>query len=461
MTLPYPVVDQRPLDEAGRRKLLGMRVGSRTRAAQDLPRPSTHEVLILGTNGQYRLGTGFGLSDEEIIKADHVSIVDVSRDKQVPVDLAIPSRDADGFQVMVTFVCTVTDPLVVVKEGINAQSALLSYLKGHHKIVHLGLPYRLAEINEVRIDVEAEIRAIATIAPPVLPGMLISVASVEVATPTELAAFQQKLRDLENTHTLDSLQQGYTQNLDQGQRQYENDMSRAQQDHELRLDEEKARFENAKALVQQQHAHTLAAGGLRNQQELDQSHLLFQNATARAQQEHAHQLADQDHRHTLSLREATNDFALRELEKATAVMGTDPQLALQYAFQAGELNARDLAAGWQGREDRRHDDVQRDRDRQHEIRMLELKWDRETKMRAESDATEEQRFIRAIRADLVRDLIKKGYLETIDPETLAGELLGDLTAGPGAAKAGLPRGNNGVPADPEEDGPSVREEDGD
>jgi hypothetical protein len=446
---PYPIISQRPLDAASRRKLLGMQVGSRFRTGSDIPRTDSHELLVYKVNGKYRPDNGFGLSHEDVVNATHVVVVDMTRDRQVLVELPIASSDSETFRVMVTFTCTVTDPLVVIREGVKAYPALLTYLKSHNKIVQLGLGYPLAEVNEVRIDVDAEIQALATIRPPVLPGMLVSVASVEVAEPIDLAEFRRSLRDLQNTHTLDSARQGYSQDLDQGDRAYKNEMAEAQQKHDLHLDIGRHQHANEMAHTQQDHDYLLAAQEQTHAQILGLKKTQFENALATAQQQH-----------DLALRAKTNAFALEQLKKASSVIGTDPQLALHFAFQAGAMNERELVAGLQTHQDKQHDDDQRRLDREHAIRVFELQWDRETERQKDSESSEEQRFIRGIRAELVRDLIKKGYLDSIDPETLATDLLGELTAGPSAAKPELP-GGGGNSVGQHEDPPSVREEDGD
>ena len=636
MAQPYPIIDQRPLDAAGRRKLLGMNMGSKTRAQAEVPRPSAHEQLVYRVGNRYRRDKGLGLSHDEVVNATHVSVVDMSRDKQVLVSMPIASRDAKEFQIDVTFICTVTDPEVVVEEGIDAPSALLSYLKSHHKVVRLGLDYLLSQINDVRVDVGAEIEALATIRPPTLPGLLIALASVEVATPGVVAALQDKIRDLEHTHTLNSLQQGYTQNLDQdrqkyeyekaqsqqahdqhldqgrrehanetahaqqqhdqvlqaeveqhkqeldqgktqyenaksvtqqrheqvldearkqyenamalGQRQheyllavegqrydqgldhsrreyehaaaliqqqndhqhaveggrqerdldqeklqYENAKSVAQQQHEQDLDEARKQYENAAALAQRRYEHTaavleqqndhqLAVEGGRQERDLDQEKLQYENAKSVAQQQLAHRMAAESQQHALTLQGQMSDHALREMEKAAEVLKTDPQSALQYAFHAGEIKAGELAASRQAEldrqraeEQRRLDqeraDEQRRRDQEHEERKLQLQWDREFQLRADTQAVEHQRFVRAIRVELLRDLSKRGYLDMVDPEAFATELLGDLTTSTTEAASQLPNeatpqlpsgdGHGASPADQASDGLSVREEDGD
>src|SRR5512146_949281 len=263
MTEPYPVGEERPLDGTNRRRLLGMSIGGKARSSQELPTTTAHEVLVYRVGGRFRLADGLGLAHEDVVNATHVSSVDMTHDRQVVVELPIPSRDSQMFHVLVTFTCTVTEPLVVVEKGVSARDGLLSYLKSHHEIVHLGLRYPLTEINEVRSDVEAEVTSLAAIRPPALPGMFVALASVEVASPAELTEFHQKVLGLQQTHTLDSMEQGYLQNLHQERQGYENEKAAVQQQHEQALDAERTKYENAKTAAQQQQEHLLAIAGQR------------------------------------------------------------------------------------------------------------------------------------------------------------------------------------------------------
>jgi hypothetical protein len=434
MTEPYPVGVERPLDATSRRKLLGMSIGGKSRSSRELPTTTPHEVLVYRVGGRFRLDEGLGLSHEDVVNASHVSSVDMTHDKQVVVEIPIPSRDSEMFHLLVTFMCTVTEPLLVVERGINAEHGLLTYLKSHHEIVHLGLKYPLAEINEVRIDAEAEITSLASIRPPALPGMFVTLASVEVATPTELIEFHQKLRGLQRSHTLESVEQGYQQNLEQGRREYENETALTQQRHEHDLDHERTTYENQKAFTQQDHEQLL---GFKSQ------------------------------RHDLSSRQLASEFARQEMLRARELLGTDPLAALQYALHAGRMDEREYAAELQADADRQRAIEQRRADQAHDESMLQLQWDQEAKLRAEHKAEENQNFVRAIKLELLRDLGKRGYLDTIDPETLATELLGELTTGSSSAPASaqLPAAdaNRAAPVAPAPAGdrPSVREEDGD
>ncbi|MCY1145783.1 hypothetical protein OWR29_47980, partial [Actinoplanes sp. Pm04-4] len=131
-------------------------------------------------------------ADEQVVQATHVSLVDMRRDAPVVTRLEIPSRDQSTFEVLVTFTCTVTDPIAVVRGGVNAEEALLGHLKAHNRIFELGLDYPLAEINEVRRLVSAQVKAYLTIRPPTVPGMSVAIKSVEITSPELIARYEQE-----------------------------------------------------------------------------------------------------------------------------------------------------------------------------------------------------------------------------------------------------------------------------
>lgn len=117
----YPITGGGPLEPAPKRGFLGL--GRRYRDGSEVPKADAHQVLVYRVDGDYLVDRGrLGSSDEQVVNATHVSVVDMRRSAQVVVELPIPSRDASDFMMRVTFACTVTDPLVVVREGINAAS---------------------------------------------------------------------------------------------------------------------------------------------------------------------------------------------------------------------------------------------------------------------------------------------------------------------------------------------------
>lgn len=183
MSKPYPVVVQRPLAQTRKRGPLGLL--PRKREAHELPTVSAHEVMVYRVDGKYHLDTGQGrLSDQPVVEASHVSVVDLRRNTPVTVLLPIPSAEASEFTVEVTFVCTVTDPVEIVAEGLtDAGLALRAHLRKHRQIFELGLDHRLKDVNTVRRNASAQVFAYITERPLRLDGMTVELESVQVRTP--------------------------------------------------------------------------------------------------------------------------------------------------------------------------------------------------------------------------------------------------------------------------------------
>ncbi|MFC4854540.1 hypothetical protein [Actinophytocola glycyrrhizae] len=201
MTVPYPIVDQRSLAPVPPKRLLGPK---RTRGIEEIPQTAAGQRLIYRIDGDFLLdNSALPLDSTSVLDATHVSVVDVSSDVEVFVELDIPSKDADKFTMRLTFVCTVTDPIAVVRQGSpSAASALRAYIKSHHRIFELGLDYPLAEINTARLKLNAQVKAFTTVEPPTIVGVSVELASVEVLTPTEVSEFEQSMRQQEQHHRI-------------------------------------------------------------------------------------------------------------------------------------------------------------------------------------------------------------------------------------------------------------------
>jgi hypothetical protein len=182
--MTYPIVDMRELHLPGRtgRWKLG------PRARVDIPRPREgHFALVYKVNNRFVLDHGrLRPRDNDVINASQVSVVDLSRQKQVEVELLVPSQDRSFFIVLVTFACTVDDPVAVVQGGIiDPGPILLIYLKSHHGYGQMGLGFPIAEVDEARRYINAQLDAYATVSGPVIEGMRVTMTSVEVRTPPQ------------------------------------------------------------------------------------------------------------------------------------------------------------------------------------------------------------------------------------------------------------------------------------
>lgn len=167
----------------------------RTEQVRDMSRIPRSDV---NQQRVYRVGADFVRDDgdpQTLLEATQVALVDVSRDVVVPVVLSIPARDSGSFEVRVTFVCTVDDPVRVVRAGLtDLGGALEGYLRRHPRVFELGLDFDLEEINPARRRITAQVTAYTIASPPVCPGVRVELASVEIPTPEQVETVKETLR---------------------------------------------------------------------------------------------------------------------------------------------------------------------------------------------------------------------------------------------------------------------------
>ncbi|ONH60792.1 hypothetical protein CcI49_09345 [Frankia sp. CcI49] len=424
MSTGYPLVEERALDPARRRGLIHRQ---RTRSGEDLPRPSAHQVLVYRVDGEYVPDPAkLGRDHTTVVDASHVSVVDLQHDAQVTVRLAIPSAEASDFPVLVTFACTVHNAVTVVREGIrSAAAALETYLRGHRRIFELGLNASASQINEVRRDVNAQIRAFTTLRPPVIPGLAVTLVSVEVLTPAELAELARKRRDLRDTHMLDADQLQLNQLLD---------LERASGESRLR--------------------------GLRQEQEqtLDAANARFQHLSVIEQLRHHKQVAVERQHAELGLDEARRDHLLSEVRRTAEAVASDSRTATLLAHLNGELSAGEFAERLRLEEAHREavarEEAERSRAelemlrqerraedervrRENEQRRLERRDDaqlesqlaREDRRRAEDYARADAKRAIEVKLEILREFAKRGHFDLVNVnlDRLVGELVPSTT----------------------------------
>jgi hypothetical protein len=185
-TPAYPIVAQYELDDPERRGPLGL---VKRRKLEDIPKIKPHEVLVWRVGGRYIVDRReLRAHDDTVVRASSVSVVSVRPDTEVEVSFKIDSQDAAEFTVKVTFICSVLDPVVVVRDGqVNAADALIAYLRGYQDLFNLGLEHPIKEINKVRTEMAIQVKSYMTLRPPKIPGMTITSATVQIETPTVLA----------------------------------------------------------------------------------------------------------------------------------------------------------------------------------------------------------------------------------------------------------------------------------
>jgi hypothetical protein len=183
---PYPIVAQYELDDPERKGPLGL---VKRRKLEDIPKIKPHEVLVWRVGGRYIVDRReLRAGHDTVVRASSVSVVSVRPDTEVEVSFKIDSQDAAEFTVRVTFICSVLDPVVVVRDGqVNAADALIAYLRGYQDLFNLGLEHPIKAINKVRTEMAIQVKSYMTLRPPNISGMTITSATVQIETPTVLA----------------------------------------------------------------------------------------------------------------------------------------------------------------------------------------------------------------------------------------------------------------------------------
>nr|BFE63948.1 hypothetical protein GCM10020063_084740 [Dactylosporangium thailandense] len=414
MSRPYPIIESRVLTKAEKSRWFSRR----SRRADEIPRPSAHESLV------YRVGNDFILDedrmspvDERVVNATNVCVVDTSRDALVTVQFTIPSEDASHFDVFVTFTCTVTDPALVVKGGVNAVSSLTGHLKAHHRIFELGLDYKLTDVNDVRRMVSAQVRAYLTHVPARVPGLQVRFANVEVSSPKSLIDFESKRRDTDFAHQLDIYELEHLQRKETQTARHGAHLQRGRHSLDLELDGDT-------------HAHGQRKSRLDLELDEEQHASTLRQARADTAQE-------------LWLVHQRNEAARAEFEANAEMINGDPKRALLAAYAAGQLDAQGLSAGLKALDDSareatlqealakrdetlalqeaglkaegaRHSWSAEDRRQTREFDQRRLDQEREERLEDKREAREDARLLQERQFEMAKHLAAQGHFNTSD-----------------------------------------------
>lgn len=300
----YPIVDSVSLSRPQRSGLLGLRKPSRSPA--EMLRPGEgHHVLVYRVDGEYVLDDASLDSRHDIvIRASHVTVVDTQRNAPIIVQLSIPARQSQSFAVKVTFGCTVVDPLIVVRQGLkDLQQLLTSYLLSYYNVMQMGLDFTIEQINEVRHSVHDELTAYQTVSPPLIDGLEIVMASVEVLTPRRMAERHEEELRQQDEHLLK--------------------MGKLLKDTQHELAAEWAR--NARLELERQNRH----GGER--QDLDHEQLLAEERQSHdrklgvGKHEHERQLAAAEQSASLARQRELNEFRREEVTRHLEAFGANAE----------------------------------------------------------------------------------------------------------------------------------------
>jgi hypothetical protein len=352
----YPIVDSVSLSRSQRSGLLGMRKPSRSPA--EMVRPGEgHHVLVYRVDGEYVLDdASLDSRHDTVVRASHVTVVDTQRNAPIIVQLSIPARQSQSFEVRVTFGCTVVDPLVVVRQGLkDPQQLLTSYLLSYYNVMQMGLDYTVEQINEVRHSVHDELTAYQTVSPPLIDGLEIVMASVEVVTPKRVAERDDEELRQQDEHILK--------------------MSRLLKETQHQLAEERSR--NARLELERQHRQ----GGER----LDLDH---EEEMAEQRQRHGHKLGAGDHEYerrlaaddqtaSLARQQELNEFRREEVARHLEAFGGNATTSLYGEYIDGGMTQREIADMLRGDRERQALEARDLEKAEREDRAAERQFERE------------------------------------------------------------------------------------
>ncbi|MFF7965171.1 hypothetical protein ACFZC3_07360 [Streptomyces sp. NPDC007903] len=410
---PYPVVSTRTLEPPAARGWRGM--GTARRERSELPRLEPHQVAVFRVGEDWVESHGdLDLRSETAVRSTSVAVVDRRRDVPVEAMITVPSADGTDCAVRARFRCTAEDAVELMREGgpSDASDALVSYLQGCPALVGEYVPHGDAQLAEVTKRICANVTAFALAQPPRLPGMAVELVSVDLLSPDQLRALQQRLAELEFQRQRDAVEQAVTQEritreqehqqqLALLNQQHQEELQRREQEAELNLAEQRAAYEREQ--------EALDAG----QEERFGSRFALWRAYRRKEVT-AEQLADRLGSAERDVREAEErrDETERALqERLDKLLREDLRIETERADRRWEVKRqeklRELEAN---REERQRRDQQR----------------REDALRKESDDRQRADRIREMRFELYKRLVHEGHTATmpIDMQRLLEELLG-------------------------------------
>jgi hypothetical protein len=358
----YPIITQKVLPPVPKSGFLGLR--SRSRDSSEIPSPTAGEVLVLRSGGRHVLDSGrLRLDDEIVLEATHVSVVDMTENKQIRVELSIPSAEGGEFTVFVDFTCRVHDPVVVVEAGLgDIHDFLAAYLRAHDDVFKVGAKYKLADFLSVR----AELRAYNHYLPVQLSGMTAALGNVEIPAPPEVKEFLGKVvrDDLDHQDRLAGLA-----------RDGKYDRAHAVEETETRL-------------------HRLKLEVLGTEQELNK---LLSDRLKEEQRERDEEAAlAAAHRK----RDAETTFGIDQAAKVTAAVGDNPLVAHAIAAERGEISAKELAELHQQEADRLYALERLREDRAYDDSVKNAQLSRDTMVQGIM-----------MRLDVFKEMVRKGLLD--------------------------------------------------
>lgn len=448
----YPIINQRSLPKAERG-----RFGFRSRSADDIPLPSPHESVVYKSGGVYVIDDGRSrLDDDHVRNATNFSVVDMRLNAPILAGLQIPAVGGAEFTVQVTFLCTVRRADEVVAAGLHdLEERLTEYLKQHQPLFHIGERFELDDINSVRRDVTAEIKAYASVRPPHFPGLAVSIGGVQVLTPEEHAQFEQVRRERRRENQLSSEEQQQLHALthERDQLQHVREIDRQSFTHQLtsqaelnnqRLTEMQRQIDEQLELQRRKHEQVMAEMRQQLDHTLAGRQLTFDQQAQTSSLRHGQGLHSEAVAHERELRSSGIDRAIEDAGKIRDVIGADQsELPGLLAAAAGEQSLVQAA-------DRL--DVERERQRQvaADNALREKTWAREDTLYQQRSERQDAEFEFKIKlgelqaqADIVSAGIARGLLDHQTFDKVMSALTGmvrelESASDSGKAEAGRP-----------------------
>ncbi|UBU11485.1 coiled-coil domain-containing protein [Nonomuraea gerenzanensis] len=362
MTLPYPITSQESLPQAGRRGPFGL--GARERSTGDIPVPRPHEAVVL-TDGDTYLSSKhrhLGEREKHVVNAVSYSVVDLTRDKPITVEMRLPWRGAEEFILRVTFAWTVVDEVAVVRAGHrDLAEAARAYLRGYDGLHQLGVRHPIEEAAAVRADAQLELEMYAQLTPLELPGMRVRITGIDVLDEQRVQAeqtreYRRRKHEIELEREIEVQRRAYERDDRLEEHRLARDLARAQAENEREL-----------ALTQAQNQRDLARAQAENERERLAHAARAREITREHEQAEAEFLQEQ------SRRRLAADLGRAKLFAQET--GGEPYAALALAVVSGELDVKELI--------RRHDESvtaareQRQREQAGQENRLWVQLDRE------------------------------------------------------------------------------------
>lgn len=197
--MSYPIVREVVLPDPKKKSGLAGLFRAARRERADFPQIPAGHVAVLGLAEGYKLYSGsFDPEDDLLQRARTLSVVNV-REEEFEVSLDFPGQTgADQFHAKFYFTCKVRKPERVVESFSGDIARIIRrHIVQDDKIRQYAAECRSSDINLLRAQSAARVRALSHLVEMSAEGMEIAVGAVEISTPAELREFDVKLREEE------------------------------------------------------------------------------------------------------------------------------------------------------------------------------------------------------------------------------------------------------------------------